>query len=241
MKKTILFLFAIAFLLPDGMCQLWKLRRLELIVAPGATHLFGDMGNRTSGESGVGNGLTLSQTGLNLNAGVRYFLLREVAARASLTAGSFRSSDAGGSRGYESSTAFFESALLGEYYIIKNKAEDNYLFLKQKRHQAFPAISYMDLYVFAGFGGILYDAKPNAKLFQIATERSGFAPVIPAGFGLRFNPSGNAAIGVEAGGRYTFSDEIDGFAPAGSGGNDVYYFLNFTLAWKIWVRRFPRF
>ena len=62
--------------------------------------------------------------------------------RLSLTSGAFHATDVRGSnenRDFEATTFIIEPALIGEYYFIKNKAENSYLFTKGKVRD------YMDL------------------------------------------------------------------------------------------------
>jgi hypothetical protein len=245
MKKTILFLIAISIFLSDGECQLWRLRRTEVTVSPGITYFRGDIGGFPKGESMMGlKNVSLRQSGLNLSAGIRYRLLQNFSVRANVATGLFQSSDEHGafiSRNYASTTTFLEPALLGEFYILRNKLENSYLFLRDKRRAHQPFMSSIDLYFFTGVGGIFYDAIPNTNLFPLATERKGLAAMIPAGFGVARNIPGNMSLGIEAGGRYVFSDEIDDFAPPGSNKGDMYYFINFIATWKVKTRRFPVF
>ena len=64
-------------------------------------------------------------------------------------------------------------------------------------------------------------------------KKSGFTAVIPVGIGvnLLFKPEYN--LGVELGGRYSFSDYLEGYTSQYSSSNDVYYFLNVTFTYKI--------
>jgi len=92
----------------------------------------------------------------------------------------------------------------------------------------------LDFYAFAGIGGALFNVDPNEALLARDMPVSGFTPVIPGGVGatLIYNP--NLNFGIELGGRYAFSDYIDGYSsPQFSKANDVYYFLNFTIAYKL--------
>lgn len=210
------------------------------MISPGLNHFFGDLGGFTSGNNALGfRDVSVQQVGMNLGAGFRYRLFDRLSAKVTLTAGMFHSSDAHGqfvSRGYEETTFFVESALTGEYYFIRNKVEENYLFIKNKRSSKFSYISYIDFYAFGGIGAISYNARPNSKLFPFATGRTGLYPVIPAGIGVIKNFRGSRSLGIEIGGRYAFSDEIDDFAPPTSKSNDIYYFLNITFNWKLKTR-----
>jgi hypothetical protein len=40
-------------------------------------------------------------------------------------------------------------------------------------------------------------------------------------------------VGLELGGRYTFSDYLDGYTSQHSRSNDVYYFFNVTFTYKL--------
>ena len=57
--------------------------------------------------------------------------------------------------------------------------------------------------------------------------------MIPVGIGTTLVYSPNYNFGVEFGGRYSFSDNLDGYTSQYSSSNDVYYFLNFTITYKL--------
>lgn len=245
MKRNIAFLLAFTLVLQPGNCQLWKLRRVELTGSAGLTHFSGDIGGYPRGENLLGlKNLSIKQTGLDLSAGIRYRMLEDLSVRANVASGIFSSSDAHGanrSRDFASTTTFVEPSLLGEFYIIRNKLENSYLYVRGKRSPNHSFMSSVDIYVFSGIGAIYYNALPNSKLFPLATQRTGLAALIPAGIGFARNIPGNRSFGIEAGGRYVFSDEIEGFAPPGSNSNDRYYFLNFIITWKVKTRKMPAF
>ena len=73
----------------------------------------------------------------------------------------------------------------------------------------------------------------NAALAAAGLTNSGFTGVIPVGLGvnLLFKPEYN--LGLELGGRYSFSDYLDAYTSQQSSSNDVYYFLNVTFTYKI--------
>jgi hypothetical protein len=122
---------------------------------------------------------------------------------------------------------------MGEYYFIKNKAENSYLFTKGKNTGFIGFIKSLDFYAFAGIGGIGYSIKPNAALESHGLNPGGFAAVIPVGLGSTLIYSPNFNFGVELTGRYSFSDNLDGYTSQYSSANDVYYFLNFTITYKL--------
>ncbi len=57
--------------------------------------------------------------------------------------------------------------------------------------------------------------------------------VIPVGLGSTLVYSPNFNFGVELAGRYSFSDNLDGYTSQYSSANDVYYFFNFTITYKL--------
>jgi hypothetical protein len=75
--------------------------------------------------------------------------------------------------------------------------------------------------------------KGNDALVAFNMKNSGFTGVIPGGFGATLIYSPNLNFGVEVGGRYTFTDFLDGYTSQYSKANDVYYFLNFTVTYKL--------
>ena len=62
---------------------------------------------------------------------------------------------------------------------------------------------------------------------------SGLAPVIPAGLGATLIYTPNLNFGLELGGRYVFSDYIDGYHSQFSKANDVYYLMNVNITYKL--------
>ena len=132
-KYVILFLFVSLF--STGLnAQIWESRRWEASVGIGPTLFFGDIGGFSPDENLLGlRDIGIKQTRYNFSGTVKYRILRDLNVRANLTGGKFHTSDLKGSnieRAFESSTVFFEPLAVAEYYFIKNKAENNYLFLK---------------------------------------------------------------------------------------------------------------
>ncbi len=157
--------------------------------------------------------------------------------RLSMTYGLLHATDVRGSnegREYEASTTIFEPALIGEYYFIKNRAENSYLFLKGKGRFLWTLLKSLDFYGFAGVGGVSYSVKGNDALVERRICRpADFDLVIPGGIGATLIYSPNINFGVELGGRYAFTDYLDGYTSQYSKANDVYYFLNFTVTYKL--------
>ena len=69
------------------------------------------------------------------------------------------------------------------------------------------------------------------------TKAGGFTGVLPLGFGATMIYNSRINFGVEIGGRFTSSDNIDGYTSAKSMANDVYHMLNFSVTYKIKPRK----
>ena len=137
-------------------------------------------------------------------------------------------------RDYEATTSVFEPAILGEYYFIKNYSENSYLFLNRRESFIFHILRSLDFYAFGGIGAAVFTVNGNDNL--VTNESyvgNGFAPVIPAGLGTTLIYSPNLNLGLEVGGRYAFTDFLDGYSSQYSKANDVYYFLNLTVTYKL--------
>jgi hypothetical protein len=223
--------------------QIWKTQRIELSAGFGPTQFFGDIGGFTPTENVLGlKDIQLKQTRFNIGLGANY----RVNLRLNFSSGMFSSDDARGSnadRGFKSTTVFFEPLLAGEYYLIKNHAEESFLFSRKRTMRNRPRkldgpvfqntlLAKMDLYLFTGIGGIGYRVKVNDALGDRDLKKKGFAMVIPAGVGFKYMYSPEISAGIEFGGRYAFSDYLEGYTSSYSKYNDIYYFLNATFTYK---------
>lgn len=240
MKRPVLILFLVSFLfslnVPEAGAQLWKMRRFEVSGGLGPSFFFGDVGGFSPKENVLGfKDLSFLQTRYNFNASAKYRIMEDLNIRLSLTGAKLRATDARGSnegRMMESSIFIFEPALIGEFYFIKNENENSYLFSKGQAGFR-RIINSLDVYAFSGFGGASYSVNGNDKLVSAGMETGGFTAVIPVGAGANLIYSPDFNFGVEIGGRYSFSDYLEGYTSQYSSSNDVYYFLNFTFTYKM--------
>lgn len=239
MKRPLLILFLFFLVCRFSEAQLWKLKRYEANAGLGPTFFFGDVGGYSQGENILGlKDMTFLQTRVNLDLSVKYRITQSVNARFSFSTGLLKATDKRGSnegRDFEASTTYFQPALIGEYYFIKNMSENSYLFISSGKRFLKTLISSLDFYAFTGIGGMAYSVEGNDKLVNNPNgfNSGGFTAVIPVGLGttLIYSPAMN--FGVEFGARYTFSDGLDGYTSQYSSANDVYYFLSFVVASKL--------
>jgi hypothetical protein len=237
MKKSLIILSVLRCLCPAADAQLWKLHKLEISGGIGSTQFFGDIGGYSNSKNILGiRDFTFLQTRFDINGNIRYRITEDISVRFNLVSGLFRATDARGSnesRGFESSTIFLEPAIIGEYYFIKNKEENSFVFMNDNETLLKSFFKALDFYAFAGFGGLVYKVTPNNILAPHVTNSSGFTEVVPLGIGVSMIYNSKINFGVELGGRFTYSDGIDGYASLKSTANDVYHMLNFTVTYKI--------
>lgn len=235
MKRSLLLALIICLSAQMADAQLWKLKRWEAEFGLGPSFSFPDIGGYTSGKNFLGfKDISYHQTRFNVSGSLKYRISRTANTRLSLGYIMLHSTDDRGSnegREFESTTNIFEPSMMFEYYFVKNKYESSYLFLKGKSLWAL--LSSLDFYAFAGFGGAVYNVKGNDALEQVGLPSSGFAPVIPGGVGATLIFTPNLNFGVELGGRYAFTDYLDGYTSQYSKSRDVYYLLNFTVTYKL--------
>jgi hypothetical protein len=127
--------------------------------------------------------------------------------------------------------------LIGEYYFIRNSAENSYLFNKGRGKGFGGIFRSLDVYVFTGIGGLKYSIDPNQKLKDHGLNPKGFTGVIPLGVGSTIAVSPNITLGLELGFRYALSDNLDGYTSQFSRANDVYYFLHFTFTYRLKIKK----
>lgn len=235
MKKTVLLLAYMLSLYSAGQAQRSYNKSPEIILGAGTTHFFGDIGGYPRGDNALGfRDITLENIGLNLSASARYRISTLFAARINFSAGKFNVSDNIGSnkeRGFEASTTFFEPAITGEYYFIRNKLDRKFNGGK-KFNGNYPIWNYFDAYAFAGVGTVFFDLNPNVALAMRRTPENDYIMVIPAGAGMTKKISSKSKLGLEIGGRYVFGDGLDGYGSRGSH-NDIYYFADLTFNVKL--------
>jgi hypothetical protein len=237
MRRPLLTLVLLCLIVSVSDAQIWHKKRYEAILGFGPSMFFGDVGGFSQGKNLLGfKDITLNQIRYNINASARYRITQEFDVRLSLTAAALHASDRRGSnegRSLEASMLIMEPALIGEYFFVKNKAENSWLFSKGKNTSFIDFVKSLDFYVFTGIGGVNYSLKGNEYLQLHGYNSGGFAAVVPVGIGSTLIYSPNFNFGIELAGRYAFTDNLDGYTSQYSKANDVYYFLNFTVIYKV--------
>jgi hypothetical protein len=237
MKRTLVVAILFLVIVQLSEAQLWKSKRYEVVASVGTTQFFGDIGGYSKGENVIGlKDISFMQTRFNLATGLKYKVLKDFNVRLNLAFGMLHATDEQGSneeRGMEAKTTIFEPTLTAEYYFIKSKLENSFLFSSGRGSSGSTLFQTLEFYAFTGIGGLSYNVKGNEELIAAGQKSSGFTAVIPVGIGMNllFKPEFN--LGLELGGRYSFSDYLDGYSSQYSSSNDVYYFFNVTFTYKI--------
>lgn len=237
MKRLLSGILFFCFLAPFSSGQVWKRKRYEVALGIGPSQFFGDIGGFSKGTNVGGlRDMSIPQARFDANLNLKYHLTRKINARISLTYGYLHANDTRGSnieRGFEASTAVFEPLLAAEYYFIKSRPRSSFLSADHGR-RSFPAFfESLSSYIFTGIGGLSYSVTGNDKLVSAGLENGGFTTVIPVGLGSTLEYSRVFNIGVEVAGRYSFSDKLDGYSSGYSSSNDIYFFMNLTITYKL--------
>lgn len=237
MKKPFLIIMFFSLAIQLSQAQLWKMRRYEATAGFGPSVFFGDIGGYSKTKNILGiRDMSFLQTRFNFTGNVKFRIIREANVRLNLSYALLHATDKRGSneeRGFEALSSIFEPSVIGEYYFIKNASENSYLFLTRRDPFIRQLIRSLDFYAFAGIGGVSYRVKGNDALIERGMTTGGFAAVIPVGIGATLIYSPDINFGVELGGRYAFTDYLDGFTSQYSKSNDVYYFFNVSITYKL--------
>lgn len=244
MRRFILFSLVIFLCAPYSGAQLWKMKRYEVTAGIGTSQFYGDVGGYTIGENVLGlKDLTLKQTRFNVNGAFRYFFTDNLAARLNLSYLMLHATDERGSnenRRYDAVTSVFEPSLIGEYYFVRNRERNSFLFQTYRgrsRNRVRDFFRSIDVYALTGFGGAGFIVNPNDALEARGLPTRGFAAIIPLGLGAKLAFDPNILFGIELTGRYSFSDYVDGYTSQWSARNDVYHTFSVTFNYRIKTAR----
>jgi len=244
MRRFILFSLVIFLCAPYSGAQLWKMKRYEVTAGIGTSQFYGDVGGFTIGENAWGlKDLTLKQTRFNVNGAFRYFFTDNLAARLSLSYLMMHATDERGSnegRRYEAVTSVFEPSLMGEYYFVRNRERNSFLFQTYRgrsRNRIKDFFRSVDVYAMTGLGGAGFIINPNNALEARNMPTRGFTAILPLGVGAKLAFDPNILFGIELTGRYSFSDYLDGYTSQWSSRNDVYHTFSVTFNYRIKTAR----
>ncbi len=236
MKNQFLLFLIILFLIPPvtkAQRRRWKRTRYELIGGIGVANFLGELGGSSKAGQDYYHDLQFSQSRPLFNAGVRYKILEPLAVKVALSYGYFHGDDSKTNNIYRHDRNLkFRSPIveLGsqlEFSIIKEQIKHRYS-LRRSRKFSLRDLN-INIYVFAGISGFWFnprgkDDSPGGdgkwhSLQPLCTEGQGLIETrkkyhrvqvaIPIGIGFKYAINSKMSIGLEYGGRFTFTDYID--------------------------------
>jgi opacity protein-like surface antigen len=250
-RGIIIFLLAFLFVSATH-AQRWKLKRFEVIAGLGTANVFGDVGGASEVETWGGlKDYRLKDTRPSINLGARYRLTEEQSVKFNLTTGIGSGTDEGSINGlnpieenrrtYKFTTILVEPSLQYEYYFLSEDRNLRSSAIYSRRGMV-NSFSMLSLYGFAGVGGVLFAPSiegetPVEPDKETLTNSAGFTAVIPVGVGVKYVLTSNMSLNLEAGRRFTFTDNLDGLTTVYSKSNDVYYFGTLSVVYKLTTTR----
>ncbi|MBN2347563.1 MAG: hypothetical protein JXJ22_01925 [Bacteroidales bacterium] len=224
---------------------------MEGIISVGSAQVFGDIGGAADANSLFGlKDLQFDETRPAFGLGVRYKIDQRYSVKLNLNLGFGSASDFGSvnsERNFSYKTTLFETALLGEFYFLQDnrKRQTPAMF---NRRGMINNYSVLSSYVFTGLTPLLFwpkfEGTTRGEHMDKITGYSKISVGIPLGLGVKYTIDDSWIFGIELGGRYVFSDFIDGYTNLlFSKSNDIYYLLLFSFNYRIETspKGLPRF
>jgi OmpA-OmpF porin, OOP family len=239
-NTSFLVAFCASILLENAAGQRWKLRRYEIGGGLGVTQVFGDIGGTIDEENWYGlKDIQIDETRLAFPVYLRYRLDPRYVVKFNGVLGFGHGSDEGtrNDRGRSYKTTIFEISTQGEYYFLAEERRYKSAAMFNRRGMLNNYMSFSG-YVFLGLGGVYSKAKitqgdewnPSIDSYKA----NNFGMVVPFGLGFKYIIDDNWLVGTELGYRISITDYIEGYSQIeGSKHNDVYYFLNLTVGYKL--------
>ncbi len=232
------------FLLQPADGQRWKLRRYEVGGGLGISQVFGDIGGTISKDNWYGlKDIRIDETSLAFPVYMRYKLdpVYTLKTNMILAFGHGDDADSRNDRGRSYKTMLFEFSMQGEYYFLAEEKRYRSAAMFNRRGMVNNYMSF-SAYAFLGIGGTY--ARANVTFTQdIDPIKDDIKPStlgvsFPFGLGLKYTIDDRWLVSAELGYRYSLSDYLEGYTQTiNSKHNDVYYFLNFCVGYRLETSR----
>ena len=223
--------------------QRWKLRRYEVGAGAGIAQVFGDIGGTIDEANWYGlKDIKFDETRMSFPVYVRYRLDPVYSIKVNGIVGFGHGDDleSRNNRGRSYKIMLSEVSAQLEYYFLAEEKKYKTAAIFNRRGML---NNYMSLaaYGFVGIGGFYSHSRelivPQERFYDDA-HGSAMGAVIPFGIGTKYILSDRWVIGAELGYRFPFSDYVEGYTQtAASKHNDVYYFMNFQVAYRLETTR----
>ncbi len=234
-RLWIYILFLLLVMPSEMQAQRWRLQRYEASLGLGTTHSFMDIGSESYGLKAF----QFAGTRPNASFSASFKIIEDLSAKLDLSYIQFSGVD---NDNRLTVTSFvsnaFEPKLTVEYNILGGGKTFGSTATFDRRGMVNDYNTFY-LYAFAGVGGLLSKAKAfdeNREILLNATyfdTNMHFGVVFPMGIGAKYSINSNWSVGIEIGGRFTLTDNIDGYATPFSSYNDRYILTNFKAIYKI--------
>ncbi|MEX0987305.1 MAG: hypothetical protein WD052_07485 [Bacteroidales bacterium] len=236
-RRIWIYLLLLALIVPVKVeAQRWRLKRYEAGIGLGTVHTFMDIGSEFDGI----RSFQFTDSRVNLSTHAGYKILEDLTVKLDLNYLMIGGSDSESRDRSLSFTAHcFEPLARVDYNFLgagrafSSNAVFNRRGMVNNYGQSF-------LYVFAGAGGILSKAKVKDINGDEVIGNPSYSNnlqwgyVIPAGIGFKRTMDAYFDLAIEVGGRFTFTDLIDGYQHAtASEYNDKYIITSVKAVYKI--------
>jgi opacity protein-like surface antigen len=229
MKRTFWIFIAALLVLTslDATAQRWKLRRYELDAYISWVAFHGDIG---LADRPLGNMFNGSRPSVGLTP--RFMLRKDMAVSLDLAYVIYGGADDdNGEHGriYTFNSNAFQHLARFEYFILGEGKYGSTGSGIYNRRGMVNNYKRLNLYVFAGAGGIMSKAKIKDQDGNEPLTNPGYFPglqytaAFPVGGGVKLSLDPRWSVGVELGYQFTLSDKLDGYKPIYSHYNDSYY------------------
>jgi hypothetical protein len=235
----LLFLALAAGFVNTAEAQRWKFLRYELIGGIGSINVLGDVGTKPTGENWLGiKDFRIDQTRPSISLGLRYKLQEKQVIRFNFNYGYAVGTDEGShndDRNFSFVNNLFEQSFTYEYYFISEEVKRKSASMYNRRGML-NNFSKLAVYGFVGAGLCESFIKPDASFVPTPSQfvyKNAFTLVLPVGIGVKYILNERWSIGAEFGGRYSFTDKLDGYSSAFSKFNDFYYLGTIHLSYRL--------
>jgi hypothetical protein len=240
LKISVLIAIFISIALEPVSGQRWRLRRYEIGGGVGMTQVFGDIGGTIDQKNWFGlKDIKIDETRMAFPMYARYRIdpIYAIKVNGILAFGNGTDAESRNNRGRSYKTILFEFSAQAEYYFVAEERRYKSAAMFNRRGMLNNYMSF-GAYTFLGIGGVYSRAKvdPGTDWNPVIdrTKPNNIGMVVPFGLGLKYIIDDRWLMGAELGYRISISDYIDGYSQIhDSKHNDVYYFLNVTVGYKL--------
>ncbi len=224
--------------------QRWRLQRYRVFFGAGASNYFGDIGGAATEKNYLGIAdVGLNTTYISYHFGVLYKLQEDWDVKLNVNQVILRGSDEGSrveNRGLSFNSKLWEVSVQANYIFFSPRVGRGGGGGVFSRTGMGVSGQRLNFHVFAGAGLTHYNVNSLGPEEMLKVRRDeeiknpkGITTVIPVGIGVSYVMSNFWEIGMELGGRYTFTNALDGFASHYGNHDDIYYVTTLQIIRRI--------